>query len=117
MNLTENEMTGPVVRSLREGVGLSQKAFWGPLGVKQSVGCKYESDTPIPHSVRILIVATYISGLKIDARTGEAVAELSKLGSIQAAFQQASSTAATVRDQLDHAAHQLQQARSTLAGI
>lgn len=117
MPLTEKDITGPRVRAMREAAGLSQTAFWAPLGVKQSVGCKYESDTPIPHSVRILIVATYISGLKIDAKTGEGVAELKKLGSIQSAFQNASTTAAAVREQLEGAAHQIQKARSTLAKI
>lgn len=117
MQLTEKDITGPLVRTIRTGTGLSQKAFWGPLGVKQSVGCKYEADTPIPHSVRILIVATYIGGLKIDATSGEAVAGLTKLGSIQSSFQDAAIAAAVAREQLDLAAHNIQQARSTLAGI
>ena len=115
---TEDQITGPVARELRLSMGISQNKFWKPLGVQQSVASRYEGDyCELPQSVRILIVANYISGLKIDAKTAEGVEELSKLGSIQSAFQVASAAAGAAREQLDHAANNIQQARSTLAGI
>lgn len=83
MNLTEKDITGPIARKLREELGLTQGAFWKPIGVKQSVGSRYEAEMKIPHAVRILLVANYISGMKIDTATQEGVAELSRLGSLQ----------------------------------
>jgi transcriptional regulator with XRE-family HTH domain len=115
---TEDQIDGQFAKDLRKALGLSQAQFWKPLGVQQSVASRYEGNfSELPQSVRILIVANYVSGLKIDAKTFEGVQELAKLGSIQSAFQEASTAAAIAREQLDHAAHQIQQARTTLAGI
>ena len=84
--LTEDQITGPVARKMRQDMGLTQKAFWNPVGVQQSVACRYELDAgaDIPQAVRILIVARYISGLRIAASTPNEVASLSKLGEAQA---------------------------------
>lgn len=117
MNFTEKDITGAVARRLRTAMKLSQSAFWNPLGVKQSVASKYESDIPIPQAIRILIVVNYVSGLRIDAVTTEGVAELAKLGSIQSAFHEATSAAAAARGKIEEASHSLQQAHSSLAGL
>lgn len=117
MPLTEKDITGPVVRAMREELGLTQTAFWSQIGVKQSVGCKYEAETPIPQAARILIVANYVSGLKIDARTLDGVKELKALGKIQSSFQQAADAASEVRGTLDEAAKKISEARKTLARL
>lgn len=84
MILTEKEVTGDVSHDLRRQAGLSQKAFWKPLGVTQSTGCRYESgDLPLPPSVRILLVAVYVCGLSIDAATPDGVEALARLASLQ----------------------------------
>ena len=38
--LTEDQITGPVARKMRKFMGLTQKAFWNPVGVQQSVACR-----------------------------------------------------------------------------
>lgn len=83
MKLTEKQVTAEAARSLRESLGLSQKAFWEPLGVLQSVGCTYESGTKIPKSVRILLVTRYGAGLKLDTATQEGVEAIEKLAALQ----------------------------------
>lgn len=117
MNITEKDITGPIARKLREDAGLTQTAFWEPLGVKQSVGCRYESDIPIPQAVRILLVAHYIGGFKIDAATPEGVAELTRLGAIQSKHTQAKAIAGTVRADLAKAMKNLQVAADALQSI
>lgn len=83
--LTEKDITPAVARNIRLKAGMSQSGFWTPLGVSQSVGCRYEDgQAKIPRSVRILIVATYVAGVKIDTATAGGVQELSKFGALQA---------------------------------
>lgn len=117
MKLTEKDITGAMARTIREKAGLTQTAFWEPLGVKQSVGCKYEQDVSIPRSVRILLVAHYVSGFKIDAKTQEGVEELSRLGAIQSKHNQAKVIAGTVRTDLAKAMKSLQVAQDALQSI
>lgn len=82
--MTEDQITGPVARDMRLKLGMTQKDFWAPVGVTQSVACRYEtSDVAVPRPVRILLVAHYISGVKIDVSTKESVADLARLGEIQ----------------------------------
>lgn len=113
MQLTEDNITAAAVRTMREELGLTQTAFWKPLGVSQSVGCRYESDVPIPKPVRILIVTHYVAGIDIT----EDVKELAKLGSIQSAFQEASGAAASARSDLERAVSKINEARTSLAGL
>jgi transcriptional regulator with XRE-family HTH domain len=117
MTLTEKEITGALARQLREQAGLTQTAFWEPLGVKQSVGCRYEADIPIPQAVRILLVAHYVSGIKIDAGTREGVAELSRLGAIQSKHAHARALTSGVRTDLTRAMKSLKTAHDALDSI
>jgi predicted transcriptional regulator len=117
MTLTEKDITAEVARKLRENAGLTQRAFWEPLGVQQSVGCRYEKDIEIPKSVRILLVARYVSGMTIDAATHDGVAELTKLGAIQSNIKEAKSIASAVRGDLVKASKKLQDAHDALASI
>lgn len=111
---TESEITGAFARELREKLGLTQAEFWRPLGVKQSVGCRYEAEVQIPQAVRILLVARYVSGVKIDASTPEGVAELWRLGSMQSCQAQAKSSVAHAKADVTKAIKSLEAARNAL---
>ena len=115
--LTEKDVTGPIARQLRESAGLTQTAFWSRVGVTQSVGCRYEMDVKLPRAVRILLVATYISGVKIDTGTKEGVAELARLGAIQSGHTKAKSVARDVGADLARASKSLQAAQDALQSI
>lgn len=80
---TEADLTGEVVRQIRVELGLSQKIFWGRLGISQSSGCNHEASKKIPKSTRILLFAMYVVGLKIDATTEGGVEELTRLSVLQ----------------------------------
>lgn len=81
--LTEKHINCETVKALRKQMNLSQTAFWGPVGVLQSVGCRYELDVKIPKSVRILLVARYVAGLNLDTETEQGVSEIAKLAELQ----------------------------------
>lgn len=115
--ITEHEITAALARQMRQDRKLSQKEFWGAVGVHQSVGCKYEQDVTIPRSVRTLLVAHYVAGVKIDAGTPEGVAELARLGSIQSKQTQAKALAGTVRTDLNKAIKNLETARDALQSL
>lgn len=117
MKTTEGSVTGAMARSLREAAGLSQSAFWAPLGVKQSVGCRYETEVEMPRSVRILLVTHYVCGLKIEADTELGVGGLARLASIQSNLQEAASLASCARSSLDTAAENIVAAREALGTI
>ena len=118
MNLTEPDITGAVARELREKTGLSQRAFWEPLGVHQSSGCQYESSaSAIPKPVRILLVARYVAGLDIDASTHQGVASLTNLAPIQSNPADVKALARTMCTTLTTAAQGLQAAADALQTI
>lgn len=62
--MKEQEMTGPKARELRIERDMTQKEFWGPVGVQQSVAARYEAGGRVPRSVRILILTTYLGNEK-----------------------------------------------------
>lgn len=117
MHLTEKDITAPVAKSLREAAGLTQTAFWEPVGVKQSVGCRYENDIPIPQPVRILLVANYVGGLSINASTQEGVDELAQLAAVQGNKKLAKTAAQSAMGAIDAACQQLQRASDKLSTI
>lgn len=118
MQLTDLDITGAVARQLREAEGLTQAGFWEPLGVQQSVSSRYESgDNPIPHAVRILLVATYVCGLSLDTRTAESVTALTRLGEIQANAKVAKAAARQARRNLDDAGKNIGEAHAALAHV
>lgn len=81
---TEQEIDGAKLKRLREQAGLSQKAFWTPIGITQPAGCRYENGSPMPRSIRILVYANYVAGLRIDASSQEGAERLMRLGILQA---------------------------------
>jgi transcriptional regulator with XRE-family HTH domain len=62
--MQEDKITGPVAKGLRLDRKLTQKEFWGPVGVQQSVAARYERGARIPAAVRILIASTYLKAAK-----------------------------------------------------
>lgn len=81
---TEDQITGPIARKMREELGLTQKQFWEPVGVAQSVACRYETaNVPVPRAVRILVVARYIGGLEIDASSEAGVRDLVRVAMLK----------------------------------
>jgi len=118
MQITEKTITGPIARQLREELGVTQAKFWNPVGVQQSVACRYEQNhAKLPRSIRILLVATHVSGLKIDTSTPEGVAELSRLAGMQASFKNATAHAASARTDLASAAKSITAAEKILAKV
>ncbi|GAB4059271.1 helix-turn-helix domain-containing protein [Uliginosibacterium sediminicola] len=53
------KITGKTMLRLREKLKLNQSDFWGPVGVTQSAGSRYESGRNIPDPVRIAIAHYY----------------------------------------------------------
>lgn len=99
---TEKDITAEKTRELRTLSGLGQTAFWGAVGVGQSTGCRYESgQTKIPRTVRLLLLATYVSP------TGTALADIKAV----------KATARQVRRDLDKAADSLEAAREALGRV
>lgn len=84
MNITtEAEIDGAAAKKLREEAGLTQREFWNRLGLTQSGGCRYEGGQTIPKTVRILLFAMYVAGIRIDPTTKDGGEELRRLGALQ----------------------------------
>ena len=54
--------SGREAKELRQKMRLNQLEFWGPLGVTQSGGSRYESGRDIPKPVRMLLHLAYAPG-------------------------------------------------------
>jgi transcriptional regulator with XRE-family HTH domain len=80
---TEKDITSEAVKYLREQSGLSQRTFWKPLGVGQSGGSRYERGRPMVMSLRTLVYAIYVAGIKIDATTPAGAGALRRLAKLQ----------------------------------
>lgn len=59
MKLDPKEITGAVALTMREERGMTQKEFWGPVGVQQSVASRYERGGNIPRAIRLMIASVY----------------------------------------------------------
>jgi len=118
MKITEKDITGPAAKQLRESLKLSQSAFWNPLGVHQSSACKYEAgQAKIPKAVRILVVATYVAGMQIDATSSDGVDALHRLGNIQSKDRDLKKSAARALRAIDAASAELAGARESIQSI
>lgn len=51
--------SGGEAKELRQKLRLNQLEFWGPLGVTQSGGSRYESGRDMPKPVRMLLHLAY----------------------------------------------------------
>lgn len=74
---TASDITGNIAKQLRLERKMSQAEFWGAVGKSQSNGVHHEKGrdgrSEIPKSVKTLIFAIYVLGLKIDVSTEEGV--------------------------------------------
>lgn len=120
MQITENEITGKEAKAIRERLGMTQRQFWKPLRVAQSVASRYESNlngVEIPASVKTLLIATHVAGMTIDATSKEGVAELMRMGAMQGKFKEAKTLAKKVIKELEGAKsgiHKVQTALQTI---
>ena len=64
---------------LRQRLGLTQTQFWGPMGVTQSAGCRYEKGQGLPNQVNELLRVRYIEQIDTKAISGEDWAAVSHL--------------------------------------
>ena len=81
---TEREITSDALKFLRAQYGMTQLAFWRPVGISQPGGWRYEAgETPIPKPVRILVFMIYVAGINIDASTERGAKKLINLGKKQ----------------------------------
>lgn len=115
--MTEANITNESARKMRQDLGLTQKEFWGPVGVAQSVGARYEDDVKIPRPVRILIVARYVGGLKIAADTPQDISDIQLMADVQRKLGTAKALARKVSKDLDRAAGDISAAKASLQGI
>jgi hypothetical protein len=58
-------------RVTRHRDGLNQAQFWEPLGVTQSGGSRYETDRPMPKTVRMLLALKTGAATIDQLRSGE----------------------------------------------
>lgn len=112
---TANDLDQVAVMLIRKRLGMTQQAFWEPLGITQSAGCRYETGSPIPTPIRILVFVNYVAGLRTDSFTREGVASLMRLSRLQASetAAQAEKLGATMTE----AMHAMRQASKLLANI
>lgn len=76
---TANDITGPVARQLRAVRGMSQREFWGAIGVQQAVSSKYENGLRLPNAIKTLVFIRYVAGIEHDLSTVEGAAMLRQL--------------------------------------
>jgi transcriptional regulator with XRE-family HTH domain len=55
-------ITGPVLKKIREEIGINQEAFWGKLGLTQSAGSRYESGRNMSRTIKKLAYLIYMCG-------------------------------------------------------
>lgn len=84
---TEKDITGAIAKESRAALNLSQSAYWGAVGVKQSHGSLFETarSQRLTKPIRILLFVRYFAKLDIDASTEEGAAGLVRLAELQAA--------------------------------
>ncbi|HJV52827.1 MAG TPA: hypothetical protein VJ652_15270 [Noviherbaspirillum sp.] len=114
---TEKDITGEVAKQLRLQLGLSQKAFWTPLGITQTAGCRYETNerSKIFKPVRMLIFLHYVAGLTIDASTADGAAQIKRLGQLAAAAD--ADDRAALGSKIKSAMEHMKQAAGLLSGL
>lgn len=112
---TANDLDQAAVRHLRKQLGMTQQAFWEPLGITQSGGCKYETGHPMPNPIRTLVFVTYVAGLRTDAFTRDGVASLMRLSRLQAS--EAAAQAEKLGATMTEAMHAMRHASKLLANI
>lgn len=112
---TANDLDQDAVKRIRKQLGMTQEAFWVPLGITQAAGCKYENGWTIPKPIRILVFLNYVAGLRTDAFTRDGVASLMRLSRLQAS--EAAAEAEKLGATMTEAMSAMRQASKLLANI
>lgn len=61
-----DQLTGPIIRRIREEAGKTQAEFWGPLGVSKGRASTYESEKyPINESAKLLVYLHHVCGFPL----------------------------------------------------
>src|SRR5574343_1022465 len=60
-------------KALRIKLGLTQSEFWGPVGVSQSGGSRYESGRKLPVSISTLLHLVHIEQIDMSDLNGDQV--------------------------------------------
>lgn len=71
--MKNEDINSESAKQLRERLALTQKEFWGPVGVQQSVASRYERGAKIPLAVRLMIVSAYCGGKPVAVPHASAV--------------------------------------------
>lgn len=60
------QLTGSVIRGMREAVGKTQQEFWGPLGVSKGRASTYEREQhPISQTTQLLVYLHHVCGFPV----------------------------------------------------
>jgi len=68
MEITKpDQLTGQVIKQMREGSGKTQTEFWGPIGVGKSRGSGYERGThSVDEPVQLLVYLVHVCGIPVN---------------------------------------------------
>lgn len=68
MEITKpDQLTGQVIKQMREGSGKTQTEFWGPIGVSKSRGSGYERGTHgVDEPVQLLVYLHHVCGVPVN---------------------------------------------------
>lgn len=101
------DIDGATAVELRNGLGLSQRAFWGAISVSSPAGCSYETGRiRIPAPVKRLLFLQYVAGIPTDLTLGDAQQ--------QAALGAAIRSSRETRETVNNAAHLIERGLNTL---
>ncbi|NTE96730.1 hypothetical protein [Agrobacterium tumefaciens] len=110
----ESEITGPVARQLREGVGLTVVKFWGDVCVTANRAWRYENGhSELPQPIRRLIYLHYVVGVPVDLHSKE-LAELAELAKFASPVRRTRRDIVTASGFIDQAAELLKQAKEVM---
>jgi len=76
---TEEDITGPIAKSMRVKLGLTQPEFWGAVRVKQPVASRYEAGLRLPDPVRLLLFVRYVAGIELKCNSKAGANRLCRL--------------------------------------
>lgn len=84
MEITQpQQLTGPIIRGMRNEAGLTQQAFWGPLGVTKSRGSSYEKELhKIDEPVQLLVYLFYVCKMPVNLPHDEMLLAITAINSV-----------------------------------
>lgn len=115
MQITKpDQITGPVVRELRESTGMTQPLFWGAVNISKQRGSNYEKGIRrVDPAVQLLLYLRFVCGLPMNLpheTMKAACAIVTHAGTGIAAIQQAATS-------IESAVGKIHQAKQELESI